>query len=126
MRRLRALCAHLAVSRQEVLHEVRPDLAPAEPLVVHDLLVERNRRLDSLDDHQLQSPFHARDSEVARARVNDDFRDQRIVKRRDLVPRVDECIDADARSARQVEGRDRPGDGANVTGSSALMRHSIA
>ena len=39
--------------------------------------------------------------------MDDHLRNQRVVKRRDLITGIDKSVDANARSARQVERRDR-------------------
>ena len=69
---------------------------------------------------------HARDRFLPVAAVDDDLGDQRIVVRRDRALGVRARVDADAGAARQAERVMTPGDGAKVSGSSALIRHSMA
>ena len=98
-------------------HEVR---------IAQNSQVKRNRRLDAVDDGHLERAAHARDRFLAIAAVRDDLGDHRVVVRGNRAVRVSEGVDADAGTAWDAERLIVPGDGANVSGSSALTRHSIA
>ena len=75
-----------------------------------------------------QRPLHAGDGLGAGGLVDDQLADHRVVVGRNHVAGVDVRIEADAEPA----GRDQPLDrarargGSSSSGSSALMRHSIA
>ena len=77
-----------------------------EFLVGHDLLVQRDRRLDTFDDHHVERTLHSGDREFPCAGVNDELCDHRIVVRRHDVARINRSIDADAGTAGNIERRD--------------------
>ncbi len=88
--------------------------------------VQRNRGLDAFDHEAVERAIHPRDGFGAVAAVSDEFGDQRIVIGRDDgvgVAAVSTRIPGPPGTRNAVM---RPGDGTNVSGSSALMRHSIA
>ena len=83
--------------------------------------------LDALDDEEVERPPHAGDRLLAVAAVDDQLGDQRVVVRRDDVVLVAVRVDAHAGAAGQVEGRELARATARrCSGSSALMRHSMA
>src|SRR5436305_10243592 len=94
---------------EELFHEARRVFARAEVRILHDRLVERYRRLDALDDHHFERAAHARNRNLARARVDDELGYQRIVVRRDDVACVGRRVEADARPARRVVARNQSG-----------------
>ena len=89
-------------------------------------LVQRNRGVDSFHDEHLERALHAADGFGAVAAVGDQLGHQRIVKRRDHAIGVRPGVHAHADPAGQMEAGDAAGDGTNVSGFSALMRHSMA
>ena len=76
--------------------------------IVQNLQVERNRRLDPLDDGHLERALHPRDRFGAVAAVRDDLRDERIVVRRDRALGVRIRVHAHARAARHAERVNEP------------------
>src|ERR1700741_2912180 len=93
----------LTVTRQKVLHEIRPDITSPEPRVVHDLEVQRDSRLNPFNHHRFKRPLHARNGQFARPRVDNHLRNQRVVKRRHLVARIDKRVDTHTGPTRQIE-----------------------
>src|SRR5262245_24943417 len=95
-----------------------------EFVIIEYLKGERYCRLDAVDDHRFQRPSHASDGSFARAAVDDDFGDQRVVIRRDEIAVVDRCVDADAGAGRQIQRRDAArarGEGDGVFGVDAAF-----
>ena len=89
--------------RHEPLHEARAEPAGDEVRIAQDLQVERNRRLDAVDDRHLERAAHPGDRLGPVAAVGDDLGDQRVVVRRDRALGVRERVDAHARAARHAE-----------------------
>src|SRR6266851_3220636 len=94
------------VTSQKLLHKSCGDLTGLEPRIVHDFQVQRNRRLDSLDHHRIQSSSHTRNRQLSRPGVDNDLSNHRIIKGRHRVSRVDIGVNAHARPARKIEGGD--------------------
>src|SRR5579862_2261732 len=88
---------------EEVLHERRADLAGDEVRVVEDAQMQRDRRLDPLDDRHLERSLHPCDRLGAVAAMDNDLGDHRVVIRRDRALRVREGLEPRARAARYAE-----------------------
>ena len=115
------------LSEEDPFDERRIDLALDEGRCAEDLPVNRDRRLDALDDELAERPPHGRDRLRARRLMDEQLGDQRIVVRRHAVAGAGVRVEPHARAARRLPARDRPGEGRKLlAGSSALMRHSIA
>ena len=89
--------------------------------------MQRDGRVDAFHDEHAERALHAVDRFHAVVAMYDQLRDQRIVVRRDYTlrrrrryPRERRCRRADSSPVIL------PGEGTNVSGFSALMRHSIA
>ena len=68
---------------------------------------QRQRRLDPVDDELVERAAQAHQRFGARAAVDDQLADQRIVVRRDRIALVDRGIDAHAKR-RRADGNRRP------------------
>src|SRR5204863_7492912 len=75
--------------------------------VVHNLKMQWNRGLDSLNYHRFKRSTHPRDRQLAGSRMHDHFGEHGIIKRRHAVSRIHISIDADARPARKIESSNR-------------------
>src|SRR3984957_3825406 len=93
------------VLRQEPLNKPRIDPASAKIRIGQDSAVQRNRRVDALDDKHLQRPRHARNSLVAVLAAHNKLGNQRIVIWRNDAFGVGRGIDANACTARLVKCR---------------------
>src|SRR4051812_42655957 len=73
-----------------------------EVRIVHDRLLKWDGRFDPSDDVLTERPAHPADGVVARRAGSDDFRDHRIVMRRNGVSTVCMRVDAHAPPARRI------------------------
>lgn len=71
------------VGGDALLDELRIDVACAEVAVAEDLLVQGDCRLDTVDAELLERALHDLDGVAARAAVDDELRDHRVVVRLD-------------------------------------------
>src|SRR6266516_934197 len=70
------------VSRQKILHKTGRNIPRTKLRIIHDLQVQRDGSLYSFDYHRPQRASHARDGQLARARMDDDFGYHRIIELR--------------------------------------------
>src|ERR1035438_8957292 len=85
----------------ETFDELRIQVAGDEIGMVHDSLMQRNRRVDSLHDEHFQGSRHPADGFVAVAAAYDQLGDQGVVVRRHHSFAVSKRIDPHAGSAGQ-------------------------
>src|SRR5205814_7831031 len=89
------------------LDEARIYLAAAEVLVVHDLKVQRDRRLDRSDVKLAQGALHGGDGFGAVFSMDDQLADHAVVVRRDAIAGVGVAIEAHAGAAGGAEFGDQ-------------------
>src|SRR5438067_13068606 len=98
LRRLREIAGGRLLFDDVSLHKCRAEAAGNEVSLGKNLQVQRNRRLDSVDDGHLERAAHARNRFLTIAAMDDDLRNQRIVVWRDGALGMRQGVHAHARS----------------------------
>ena len=112
---------------EELLQPVDVVVAVDDVLLAHQRAEQRQRRLDAVDHELVERALEPHQAFAARLAVHDELADERVVDTAGSCSR-DRRRNRRARRGRRADDRARscPGEGRNVTGFSALMRHSMA
>ena len=96
------------------LQKGRIEATGPEVRILHDLLQERDRRLDPAQDEFFERAVHAADGFLPSAAPHRELGQESVIVRRNRVILIDRAVNANPDAARRQVGCDRPGGRAEV------------